>query len=139
MSFRDRPRASGPATLPATGPGGDEVALLRDDPAVHAALKALKDAEAISLRPGSGVVLVPGPTVRGQRVVLEPHLRCDWRPDGVRFIRGISLPALIVLAPGATQVPDLYDQYVRAEGATDLRDFLGVLSLLVAKGVLVRS
>ena len=96
------------------GPGGDEVALLRDDPAVHAALKALKDAEAISLRPGSGVVLVPGPTVRGQRVVLEPHLRCDWRPDGVRFIRGISLPALIVLAPGATQVPDLYDQYVRA-------------------------
>jgi hypothetical protein len=101
-------------------------------------LKALKEADAISLRPGPGVLLVPGPTVRGQRVVLEPHLRCAWRPD-VRFILGISVPTLISLAPGVSQVPDLYDQYVRAEGVTDLRDFLGVLSLLVSKGVLVQE
>jgi hypothetical protein len=36
-------------------------------------------------------------------------------------------------------VPDLFDRYVRAEGPADLRDFLGVLSLLIAKGVLVQG
>jgi len=121
------------------GTGSDDTALLRDDPAVHAAFDALKRADGISLRLAGDVTLVPGPTVRAQRVVLEPHLKCDWRPDGVRFVRGISVPALIGLAPGASQVPDLYDQYVRAEGAADLRDFLGVLSLLVARGVLVQE
>ena len=115
----------------------DETAILRDDPEVRAAFEELKRAPAISLRAGDDVTIVPGATVRGDRVVLEPHLKCGWRPDGVRFIRGVSLPAMITLAPAAEQVPDLYDRYVNAEGPTDLRDFLGVLSLLVAKNVLV--
>jgi hypothetical protein len=115
----------------------DETALLRDDPSVHVAFDALKQADAIAFRAADDVAVVPAPTVRGQRVVLEPHLKCSWRPEGIRFIRGISLPALTSLAPGAAQVPDLFDRYVRAEGPADLRDFLGVLSLLVAKGVLV--
>ena len=115
----------------------DETALLRDDPSVHAAFDALKRADTIALRAADDVAVVPAPTVRGQRVVLEPHLKCTWRPEGIRFIRGISLPALTALTPGARQVPDLFERYVRAEGPADLRDFLGVLSLLVAKGVLV--
>jgi flavin-dependent dehydrogenase len=125
-----------------TGQSGDprdEIAQLRDDPSVHAAFDALKRAESIAFRPAPDVTVIPAPTVRGQRVVLEPHLRCAWRPGGVRFIRGISLPALAALALGANQVPDLFDRYVRAEGPADLRDFLGVLSLLIAKGVLVQG
>ncbi|HKP27992.1 MAG TPA: tryptophan 7-halogenase [Gemmatimonadales bacterium] len=120
-----------------SAPAHDETALLRDDPSVHAAFDALKQADAIAFRAATDVTVVAAPTVRGQRVVLEPHLTCAWRPDGVRFIRGISVPALTSLASGATQVPDLFDRYVRAEGPADLRDFLGVLSLLVAKRVLV--
>ena len=118
-------------------PSRDETSLLRDDPAVHAAFDALKRADAIAFRAANDVMVVPAPTVRGQRVVLEPHLKCAWRPEGIRFVRGISLPALTSLAAGATQVPALFDRYVRSEGPCDLRDFLGVLSLLVAKGVLV--
>ena len=117
----------------------DETAMLRDDPEVHAAFDALKRAQSLSLRPSAEVTVVAAPTVRGRRVVLEPHLRSAWRPEGVRFVRGISLPTLAELAPSATQVPDLYERYIRAEGPADLRDFLGVLSLLVAKGVLVRG
>jgi len=120
-----------------SAPSRDETALLRDDPSVHAAFDALKRADSIALRAADDVAVVPAPTVRGQRVVLEPHLKCTWRPEGIRFIRGISLPALTALTPGARQVPDLFERYVRAEGPADLRDFLGVLSLLVAKGVLV--
>ena len=59
------------------GTGSDDTALLRDDPAVHAAFEALKRADGISLRPAPDVTLVPGATVRAQRVVLEPHLQCD--------------------------------------------------------------
>jgi flavin-dependent dehydrogenase len=122
-----------------TGAGAaprDETTVLRE-PSVHAAFEALKRADSIALRPAPDVIMAPAPTVRGQRVVLEPHLRCAWKPNGVRFVRGISLPALTALAPSVSQVPDLFDRYTRAEGPTDLRDFLGVLSLLVAKGVLV--
>jgi hypothetical protein len=115
----------------------DETAILRDDPAVRAAFEALKSAPGISLRPGDDVTVVPGATVRGTRVVLEPHLMSGWRPEGVRYIRGVSIPTVVQLAPAAGQVPDLFDRYVEVEGPADLRDFLGVLSLLVAKGVLV--
>ena len=89
------------------GTGSDETALLRDDPAVHAAFEAPSAPTGSRSDPAPDVTLVPGATVRAQRVVLEPHLQCAWRPDGVRFIRGISLPALIALAPRVTQVPDL--------------------------------
>ena len=118
-------------------PPRDETALLRDDPSVHAAFEALKQADTIAFKSAGDVTVVQAPTVRGQRVVLEPHLKCAWRPHGIRYVRGISLPALTSLTPGATQVPDLFDRDVRAEGPADLRDFQGVLSLLVAKGVLV--
>jgi flavin-dependent dehydrogenase len=120
-----------------SAPSRDETALLRDDPSVHSAFDALKRAETFAFRPADDVSVIPAPTVRGHRVVLEPHLTCTWRPEGIRFVRGISLPALTALTAGARQVPDLFERYVRAEGPADLRDFLGVLSLLVAKGVLV--
>ncbi len=110
-----------------------------EDPAVLAAFAGLKRAPAIRLRAAADVRLAPGPTVRGQRVVLEPHLKCGWQPDGIRYLLGVSLPRVIELAPSTSQVPDLYEQYVRAEGPTDLRAFLGVLSLLIAKGVLVQQ
>jgi len=116
----------------------DPAALFRDS-AVQVAFTGLKQATAITLRAAPDVTIVAGPTVRGQRVVLEPHLHCSWRPDGIRYLLDVCLPRVIELAPGVAQVPDLYDRYVRAEGPTDLRAFLGVLSFLVAKGVLVNS
>jgi hypothetical protein len=138
-AFDELSRQAGALWTGAVTPPRDDAAMLRDDPAVHAAFDALKRADSIALRPAMDVTITPAPTIRGQRVVLEPHLTCAWRPNGIRFVRGISLPAVLALAPGATQVPELFDRYVRAEGPSDLRDFLGVLSLLVAKGVLVSS
>lgn len=116
----------------------DPAALFREG-AVQAAFGGLKAAAGIALRPAPDVTIAPDATVRGQRVVLEPHLHCAWQPDGIRFLLGICLPRVIELVPTARQVPDLYDQYVRAEGPAELRDFLGVLSLLVARGVLVQQ
>jgi hypothetical protein len=45
--------------------------------------------------------------------------------------------ALLEVAPGATQVPDLFDAYARRAAPVPLHDFLMALSSAVARGWLV--
>lgn len=51
----------------------------------------------------------------------------------------MSLPRVLELAPSCAQVPDLYEAYNRVEPWVTLPDFLGVLSVLLAKGLLVQG
>jgi len=62
----------------------------------------------------------------------------DWPPTGrgVRFLRDIDLVQLVELAPDHRQVPDLYEAYNRRCAPVSLPDFLGALSVLLAKGAL---
>ena len=117
---------------------GDVKALARD-PDVQAAFEALKQAPRIRLRSVSPVPTTSQPAVIGREVVLERRLVVEgWTSPtaGVRFLCGVDLLRLIDLAAAHTQVPDLFEAYQRVCPPVGLPDFLGALSMLLAKGVL---
>ena len=116
--------------------GEPDAAELRGDPAVLAAFASLKASPGIRLRAAGTPGFTEEPTVEGNRVVLERRLLVPGWEAGVRHLRGVDLPALVEMAPGFDQVPDLFEAFAaRHEGVT-LPDFLGALSVLIAKGVL---
>ena len=69
--------------------------------------------------------------------MLEPHLVAVGYPRGVRYVRGVDLVALIELAPGVRQVPDLYEAYQKRLGSAPLHDFLVAVATAVARRWLV--
>ena len=120
-------------------PGDDsepDILELRRDPEVLAALDTMRGRPSIALRPSSVVQRVNRPTVRGDRVTLEEHLVVPAFRDGVRYLRNIDLLKIVTLAPEHDQVADLYAAYNRAAPPAPLPDFLGALSVLVAKRML---
>ena len=54
----------------------------------------------------------------------------------LRLLRGVDLVRLVELAPQHRQVPDLFEAYIRRCPPVSLPDFLGALSVLLAKGAL---
>ncbi|MGH7468234.1 MAG: flavin-dependent monooxygenase QhpG [Longimicrobiales bacterium] len=109
---------------------------LRQDAALLQAFEELKQRASITLRVTSRVRRVELPIVRGNRIVLVTHLVMPTFPGGIRYVRGVDLVKLADLATQYRQVPDLYDAYNRAAPNASLPDFLGALSLLIAKGAL---
>ena len=68
---------------------------------------------------------------------MEDQLVASWpHAASIRFLRGVDLPKLVAMAPGHIQVPDLFETYNRACEPVALPDFLGALSVLLAKGIL---
>jgi hypothetical protein len=116
--------------------GDADVGSLRQDRDVLAAFDALRSRDAVSLRLAPTLRRVERPTVRADRVVLEEHLVVPAFRDGVRYLRNVDLVQLSSLAPRFDQVPDLYAAYNRAAPPAPLPDFLGALSVLIAKGIL---
>jgi len=112
---------------------------LRSDQSVRSAFEWLRAAPSICLRRTPATTLATRPAVKDNHVVLE---RCvvveGWADvdDGLRFLRGVDLPRLIEVAETHTQVPDVFAAYQRDRPAVPLPDFLGALSVLVAKGAL---
>jgi flavin-dependent dehydrogenase len=126
----------------AAADAGDEglepdTAALRSDPDVLASLDELRRREAIHLRPAPAAKRLPRPTVRGNRVVIEEHLVVPAFPEGVRYVRNVDLVRLSDLAVSHRQVPDLFAAYNRTASPAPLPDFLGALSVLIGKGMLV--
>ncbi len=113
-----------------------DAASLRVDPAVIAAFEALKESPGIRLRPSASLDTTEEPTIEGNEVVMERRLVFPGWPAGVRHLRGVDLPALVGMAPDFDQVPDLFEAYTGRHDAVALPDFLGALSVLIAKGVL---
>ncbi len=60
-------------------------------------------------------------------------------PDlpGVRFLGGVDLPVLVGMAAKYRQVPDLFEAYNRICPPVELPNFLGALSVLLAKEILI--
>jgi FAD-dependent halogenase len=125
---------SGDSAPPNEDPDG---ALLRDDPDVRAAFDELKRRESITFAANATLEWVQQPTVQDNRVVLESRLSLPAYPRGIRYVRSIDLAKVVDLAPKVSQVPDLYELYCRSVAPVPLADFLGVLSFLVGKRVLV--
>ena len=116
-----------------------DIDALRRDPAVMAAFETLRRGSGIRLRRGDQLRVEARPALTIREVVMEDRLVLpDWPPAGrgVRFLRDIDLVQLVALAPDHEQVPDLYEAYNRQCAPVNLPDFLGALSVLLAKGAL---
>ena len=124
----------------ANAPDGPDAESLRDDPEVRAAFH--------SLRLGSGRLrvgrrnTVDKPLVIGNRIRMAPALVTPRFPGGVRYFRDTDLLRVTHLAPINENPGALYESY--SEWAAredlppvDLANFIGVVALLVADGVLV--
>ena len=119
--------------------GADTVEALRRDPAVRDAFEALRRAPAIRLRPTAAAHITTAPAIEGREIVPDACLSIAAGEAGavaIRYLRGIDLPALIAMAGGQTQVPDLYAAYGRSHPPVELADFLGALAVLLGKGLL---
>jgi flavin-dependent dehydrogenase len=113
-----------------------DVTALRQDPDVLAAFAEIRRRPSVQFQRTVAVQEVKRPTVRGNQVVLEPHLVAPAFAEGVRYLRNVDLVTLAGLACAHEQVPDLYDAYNRAASPASLPDFLGALSVLVGKRML---
>lgn len=111
-------------------------AALGRDPQVLAVFDDLRQRAAIHLQRGPGVRTTPRPVIRGREIVMDEHLILPECSDPVRYLRGVDLVALTSLAPLHSDVGALYEAFVRTQGPVALPDFLGALSVLVARGVL---
>jgi hypothetical protein len=114
-----------------------DIDALRRDPAVVSAFDALRRASGIRLRRGTHLRIEARPALTTREVVMEDRLVFpDWPPAGrgVRFLRDVDLVRLVELAPDHGQVPDLFEAYNQRWAPVSLPDFLGALSVLLAKG-----
>ncbi len=114
-----------------------DINALRRDPAVVAAFAALRRGSGIRLCRDDHLRVEARPALTTREVVMEDRLVLpDWPPAGrgVRFLRDVDLVRLVELAPDHGQVPDLFEAYNQRCAPVSLPDFLGALSVLLAKG-----
>jgi 2-polyprenyl-6-methoxyphenol hydroxylase-like FAD-dependent oxidoreductase len=116
-------------------PQADALALtLREDADVRAAFARLRTAPVVTLPPRAAFTWIDRPVVRGNVIRPEPHLVLPGIAEPIRYLRGVDLLALLDLAAGAFDAGVLYDRYVRSVAPATLPDFLGTLSVLMARG-----
>ena len=100
--------------------------------------RSTEGARALAAANQPAISIQPRPIVRGNEIVLEPHLvsvdRSARRPLRARRRCGRAGRACAV---HAVQVPDLYEAYVEAAGTVPLHDFLFAVATAVARGWLV--
>ena len=114
-------------------------ARLAHDPAVVAAFEDLRRRPRIRLQPGRAAQFVRGPAVRGTEIIMDEQLKLPAWPHGLRYLRNVDLVALARLAPDHADVGALYGALVRLQPEVILPDFLGALSVLIARGALEHS
>jgi flavin-dependent dehydrogenase len=117
-------------------PSEPDVAALRGDPAVKAAFEELRAKERVKFSVGRELKRVARPTVREDRVVLGEQLMIPGFGGGIRHLRQVDLVRVVEMAPKFDDVGTLYEAYVREVGAVALPDFLGAMSVLVARAAL---
>jgi flavin-dependent dehydrogenase len=114
----------------------DESALLTSAD-VRAALSRLRECDRIVFSRDAERTFVSAPIVRGHAIEVEDAVALGPGPrDVLRYVRGIDLVAVAMLAPRCDDIPLMFEQYVSRYGPVPLPDFLACLSLLTARGVL---
>jgi flavin-dependent dehydrogenase len=113
----------------------EDDATLLSAASVREALARLRGADAVAFTRNPAAAFIPAPIVRGNILQIE-----DAVPLGpahtARYVCGVDLVELTRMAPGSDLVPVLFERYCSRHGAVRLPDFLGALSLLVARDVL---
>lgn len=133
--------ADQPDTAPdPNAPDGPDADTLRNDPEVRDAFHALRLGSG-RLRAGRHHT-VDRPLVIGNRIRMAPALVTTRFPEGARYFRDVDLLRVARFAPVSENPGALYESY--ADWAAredlppvDLANFIGVVALLVAEGVLV--
>lgn len=77
--------------------------------------------------------------IEDNEIVPREALSAPGLPPGLQFVQGVDVVNLVEIAPEFRQVPDLWNAYNRSSQPVDLPNFLGVLSLLIANGVLINE
>jgi flavin-dependent dehydrogenase len=113
----------------------DEDALFRA-PDVQAAFGRLKARPAIALSLSDTMRVTQRALIVDREIVLSDAVSLPEAPEGIRFLAGVDLLKLGEMACRHHQVPDLFEAYCRTCGAVPLPSLLGVLSVLIARGVL---
>jgi len=107
-----------------------------DAEAVRQAFEELKTSEAFRMRVSERLSIEPRPLIEGNQIRLAPHvIERDLPPT--RYLHGIDMVAVLELAPGVSQVPDLFEAYARRHPPPSLHDFLMAVSEAVARGWVV--
>ncbi len=107
-----------------------------DAEAVRQAFEELKTSEAFRMRVSERLSIEPRPLIEGNEIRLAPHvIERDFPPT--RYLHGIDMVAVLELAPGVSQVPDLFEAYARRHPPPSLHDFLMAVSEAVARGWVV--
>ncbi len=112
---------------------------LKRDPEVLAAFESLKQSPSINLRVSPGVRVEKKAVIDGREIALVDAVVSPGLPGGVRFLGNVNLPRLLKIAAGYNQVPDLFDAYNRLCPPVEIPNFLGALSVLLAKGILTNE
>lgn len=108
-----------------------------DRAGVVAAWERIRAADHLALRLAPDVTFAPRPALTERAIVLEERLVTPLVPDGVRFVDGVDVVTLARLASGHTEVPNLFEEYVRCAGPTDLASFVKTLATAVGRGWLL--
>jgi flavin-dependent dehydrogenase len=108
---------------------------LYDAAELAAAYEELRRSERVRFRLRSEIEKRQTPTLRGREIILEQR-RVLPALEQVEYVHGVDIVTLARMADGASGVGELYQAYVQRHGYAALPNFLSVLSLLVARGVL---
>jgi flavin-dependent dehydrogenase len=106
--------------------------------AVEAAWAELRERDRLEAARGRSVRAVARLALQGDRLSPCEHLATDRCPDGMRWVRGVELPALVRAAPDHDTVPDLYQHMAKGTPGLDLPAFLTALATAFAGGFLER-
>jgi hypothetical protein len=104
---------------------------------VLAAFAELRERPSARLRRTPALRVEDAPIIRGNVVALEPHLVMPPLGAPLRYLRNVDLLAVLTVGTEADDVGEMYARYTRRCGPVPLPDFLGALSVLIAKGAAV--
>lgn len=101
-----------------------------------AVLEQLHDKEEVTLRRSADVHIADSPTVEENMVVVRPRLIAPQLPTGLEFVNGVEVSRMITVCEEYHEVPAMFEAYNSQNPEVDLPNFLGALTLLIAKGVM---
>lgn len=104
---------------------------------IQAAWAHMKDAPSLAVHRAATLAIAPRPMVRGDRVVLGDHLMLPAWPDGICYLGGVDLIALLDLAPRHRDVGALLATFEQRYPDVAAPAVLTALATLVAQGALV--
>jgi flavin-dependent dehydrogenase len=129
-------RAGGDDPATARQPGGahdpDRITPEVPEADVRHAFGTIKGLETLSSRAGSSLRTFERPGIDGQRIVLQDHLGSDTYPEGMRYVRGVDLRQLVLLAPQHGDVADGWTAYNDLAPPVSLPDYLTALATAFA-------